>query len=397
MLTPATPARTGNGLAMRLGQFLEALTRICDVDLIVAPVCGSATSEQLRWPRQLGSHVQVLDVDETLDSHFALVMQVRDPAARAEAFARYGLPSLASRLSTAAAARCRDLTAGRDYALVHASRSYCAPLAMALAGPHSVLTLDLDEDDGRVFRGLAALAAKRGRHAESRWSLLEAEAFDRLSRTLPPGFTRVWASSPVDAARLGASAVMPNAIEMPAPAGRRDDGRTLLFVGSLGYQPNADAVDWFVRSVWPRIRRERGLRFRGVGPDAAESVRRLGWKPGVDIAGWQADLRASYAEATLCVAPLRVGAGARIKLLEAAAHGLPIVSTTIGAEGLGLDDGRHLWLADTAAEFASTIEEALARPAEARRRAGQARSWVARHFDRNAVVGRLAAEFAALL
>lgn len=406
MLAPAMPARLGGGLAMRLGQFLEALTAAFAVDLVVAPIFGAVTSESRSWPERLGARVRVLDVAETLDTHFGLIMRMTDPERRAEAFARYGLPSLMARLATTAALRCRELLQGEAYDLIHASRSYCAPLAIALAkagaaGPAPRLTLDLDEDDGRVFRGLAKIAAGRGEDRTSRWNLLEARAFERLVPAVAPAFDRVWLSSPFDAASLrgcspqGEPAVTPNSIGAVTRPRRRDDGRTLLFVGSLGYEPNEDAVAWFIRSIWPRL--PHGLRFRIVGPGASEGIRRLGRTRGVEVVGWAPDLRSSYETATLCIAPLRVGAGTRIKLLESAAHGLPIVSTTLGAEGLGLTDGRHLWLADTPGGFAAAIGDALSHPLERARRAHAASGVVTRDFDRTATIRRLAEAFRALL
>lgn len=408
MLAPAMPSNRGNGLAMRLGQFVEALTRGFDVDLIVAPVAGTVTPEGRRWAESLGARVDVLEPRDMLDTHLALVMQVADPEARAMAFARLGLPSLAARLSTTAALRCREIVAGRDYDLIHASRSYCAPLALALGrraggGHRPVLTLDLDEDDERVFSGLAALADRRGPARAGDWRRLEAQAFGRLTRSSIPRFDRVWVSSPADAARLRPTPpgpglkVVPNSIAMGRRFLRRDDGRTLMFVGSMGYEPNEDAAAWFLGAIWPRLRAAAGLRVRVVGSNPTDRLRRLGRQAGVEIVGWAPDLHRHYAEATLCIAPIRVGAGTRIKLLEATAHGVPIVSTSLGAEGLGLKNGQHLWLADTPRRFAAAIDEALSRPVERARRSLAARAWVGRHFDRPAVVARLATAFRALL
>ena len=396
MIAPAMPVRQGNGMAMRLGQFLEAMAREFEVDLIVAPVAGAVTAEGARWAESFAGRVSVLDTQATLDTHLALIMQVADPEERAQAFARFGLPSLAARLTTTAALRCREVTSGRGYDLIHASRSYCARLALSLGDGRQVFSLDLDEDDERVFSALAAIDARHGQEEASAWRRLEARAFGQLVKATVPRFDRVWVSSPTDAARLGGLTVTPNSIEAAPRPQRRDDGRTLLFVGSLGYEPNEDAVAWFLSAVWPRLR-TAGLRLRVVGPDAPERLRRMSRRSGVELVGWAADLRPHYEAATLCIAPVRAGAGTRIKLLEAAVHGVPIVSTTLGAEGLGMADGRHLWLADTSARFATSIEDALSRPSERRRRARTARAWIAKHFDRAKVVARLAAEFRSLL
>ena len=209
-------------------------------------------------------------------------------------------------------------------------------------------------------------------------------------------------SSPVDGAALRARlaldnlAVLPNGVAPPATRPRRDDGRTLLFVGSLGYAPNCDALRWFVAEIWPRLRR-KNLRLRVVGPNAPASLRRLGRRRGAEMLGWVADLRSVYETASLVIAPLRIGAGTRIKLIEAAMARTPIVSTSLGARGLELRDGRDLWLADRPAAFAAAIDAALDHPDERDRRARNARGAAARAFLRPALVAKAAAAFRALL
>lgn len=398
MIAPAMPVRQGNGMAMRLGQFLQALACDFEVDLIVAPVAGMITVEGARWAQSVAARLSVLDTEATLDTHLALIMQLADPEERADAFARLGLPSLSGRLSTTAILRCREIIGNQAYDLIHASRSYCARLALGLRNSRPAFSLDLDEDDERVFSAIATLDALRGRAEFSAWRHLEARAFKNLVDAAIPHFDRVWVASAVDAARLGGLAVIPNAIEAVPRPQRRDDGRTLLFVGSLGYEPNEDAVEWFLSAVWPRLRTSGPpLQLRIVGPDASEGLRLVAREAGAEIVGWAENLRAQYETSTLSIAPVRAGAGTRIKLLEAAVHRVPIVSTTLGAEGLGMEDGCHLWLADNPADFSAAIEQALSRPAERLRRARAARAWVAEHFDRGVVVAHLAAEFRALL
>jgi glycosyltransferase involved in cell wall biosynthesis len=104
-----------------------------------------------------------------------------------------------------------------------------------------------------------------------------------------------------------------------------------------------------------------------------------------------------YSMATIAIAPIRAGAGCRIKLVESALHGVPAVATSLGAEGLGLRHGRHLWLADSRPAFIKAVLEALDRPEERRRRARAARAHIKAAFDRDAAVARLADGFLELL
>lgn len=406
MLAPAAPSLTGNGLAMRLGLFLETLAQVGDVDLAVVPIFGPVGPAAIHWAESLAARVCILDPAGAVDTHFELISRVKDPQARAQAFALYGKPSLASRLPFSFFARAVELLKGQDYDLLHAGRSYCAPLALALAEAFArrpALTLDLDEDDSRVHDGLATLAGVRGRSAARQWELLEAEGYRRLIAASAPRFDRVFVSSPADAASLRGSAnlrelgLVPNAVARAEFVRRRDDGRTLLFVGALGYEPNRDAVAWFLSNVWRRLPRRADLRLRVVGADAPPSLRRLAAQPGVEMLGWVSDLRACWETATLSIAPIRVGAGTRIKLLESALHGVPIISTTLGAEGLGLKSGRDCWLADSAQDFAAAVLDALARPRERERRAGAARALATREYTRDRVVMQQASTFCALL
>ena len=164
--------------------------------------------------------------------------------------------------------------------------------------------------------------------------------------------------------------VIPNVYSAPAsPAGRPGvgDPPTLSLVGTLHYPPNADAARFMVRCVLPEIRRQLpSAQLRLVGrpdPAAADLVR----APGVVATGWSTDLAAELSRADVSVVPVRFGSGTRIKILEAFAHRIPVVSTTIGAEGLDITHGCELLLADDPALFAYACITALT-DSELRRR-----------------------------
>ena len=128
----------------------------------------------------------------------------------------------------------------------------------------------------------------------------------------------------------------------------------ILIQGSLQYRPNADGVEFFARDVMPKIRRKlpgaKLVTAGAIDPDVADSLARY---PGLECLGFVERMEDVLAEADLVVAPLRLGGGTRIKILEAFAHSIPVVATTVGAEGLEVRSGRDLLIADTADELAA--------------------------------------------
>lgn len=137
----------------------------------------------------------------------------------------------------------------------------------------------------------------------------------------------------------------------------------LLFTGKMDFRPNVDAALWFGEQVLPLIRAHRpGTTFAIVGQRPHARLEGLRSKPGVTITGYVADVRPYIAGATVYVAPLRVGGGTRLKLLEAMAMGKAIVSTTVGAEGFPVGNGQELVLADDPAEFAQATLDLLENP-----------------------------------
>lgn len=187
---------------------------------------------------------------------------------------------------------------------------------------------------------------------ERRWKAWERSATQRCDRVI--------VCSDLDRDRVGGrAAVIPNCYPVAhPPAGRDhspDDPLRIGFVGLLDYQPNFDAVRWFATEVLPRIRRiDRGATFEVIGL-GSPAVQRLGRLPGVRLHGFVDDLGEALCTLSVLVAPVRFGGGTRFKILEGFAHEIPIVSTTIGSEGLGIRDGEHLLVRDEPADFARAV------------------------------------------
>lgn len=179
-------------------------------------------------------------------------------------------------------------------------------------------------------------------------------------------------------------AVAPNVVDVdsytPVFPG---DGSTVLYLGGMDWYPNRDAVEFFVSEILPELRTlVPGAKFVVAGRSPSEEFRRrFAGVPQVEFTGTLADIRAEIARAAVCVVPLRIGSGTRLKILEAAAMGKPIVSTRLGAEGLDFADGQELLLADDPRHFGRAVAGLLA-DASQRRALGQAaRRRVERRYD----------------
>jgi glycosyltransferase involved in cell wall biosynthesis len=181
----------------------------------------------------------------------------------------------------------------------------------------------------------------------------------------------------VDASYYSAKEIAEASRRTGAPGSKK----TILFVGSMNYHANIDAVIWFSRTAWPEIARDHpDLYFTIVGRDPAPAVRALA-SDRIHITGTVDDVRPFYASAAVAVAPLRSGSGTRLKILEAMAAGVPVVSTRLGAEGIEVQDDVHLLLADSGPEIAAAVRR-IAWSAETRDRLSQAgRALVSRVYE----------------
>jgi len=164
----------------------------------------------------------------------------------------------------------------------------------------------------------------------------------------------------------------------------------LVFTGTMDFRPNVDAVLWFARKVLPRVRAQApGAHLFVVGQRPHRRLDGLRSDPAVTLTGWVEDVRPYIAQAAVYVAPLRIGGGTRLKLLEAMAMGQAVVATRLGAEGYPVTDARELLLADTPADFTAAVVTLLRAP-ERRAELGQtARAFVERLYDWRVIVPRV--------
>jgi len=174
----------------------------------------------------------------------------------------------------------------------------------------------------------------------------------------------------------------------PDAAAPRDDH--LVFTGAMDWRPNQDAVVYFVNRVFPLLRAEfPALQVTLVGREPPRHVLDLGRTDGVTVTGTVDDVRPYIAQAAVYIVPLRVGGGSRLKILEALAMKKAVVSTSVGAEGLELDGGRHLELADTTEQFAQTVSKLLRDPERRRQLGEDGRKLVEERYGWDAIAAKL--------
>jgi glycosyltransferase involved in cell wall biosynthesis len=331
-VSPVVPALTGNGLAMRAGATLRALARLFRVTLLIAPHYGAPDA---------------------------------------------GLPEEIA----AACERVVRITAGdrlptrRRFDVVHVYGLAAWPDAAPWLRRAGEKHLDLPDLESVTQRRLMRLARETGRDDAAHRAEAAAARAQALEDSALSQFDRIYVSSAIDRQTLlkrddGSAEVivLPNTLPLPTttPFPPPDRGSfVLLFVGTLGYAPNEDALQHFGASILPRIQAgaDRPVTLRIVGVGAGPAVRRLAGQAGVEVIGEVDDVAPWYRDAHLAVVPLRAGGGTRIKILEAFAQRRPVVTTTLGIEGISAEDGRHAFIADEPGPFATACLRLLNDPA----------------------------------
>ena len=163
----------------------------------------------------------------------------------------------------------------------------------------------------------------------------------------------------------------------------------ILFIGSMGYAPCVDAILYFCQQILPRVERVLGpIEVWVVGANPSPEVLKLSSKS-VHVTGQVEDVVPYYERSAIAIVPLRAGGGTRLKILEAMALGRPVVSTSIGCEGLDVIDERQLLIADTPEQFAEKIVRLLTDKALYQQLTAKARQFVVTKYDWDLIAGQL--------
>jgi glycosyltransferase involved in cell wall biosynthesis len=371
-----------------------------------------AVTSELPWPLDTGGHLRTFHLLRALAGRFRVRLVAAAPAGQDEAIAALQAQGIVVRPAIVAPrARWREAlragaaaVRGEPYVFYrrHDRRAVRAALRAEVAGePPDGLYLDhLDSlvfrpilgsapwviDLHNVYSCLARRAAdqQRGRWAR-RYLRREATLLERMERRAAHAAAALLVVSEEDRrhfAALGAGdrrvVVVPNGVDCAAyealPLGRPQGTPVLLYVGAMSWDPNVRAAQFLAGTVLPLVRaRYPDARLRLVGRDPTAEVRALGRWPGVEVTGTVPDVVPYLRAAHVLAVPLEAGGGTRLKILEAFAAGLPVVSTPVGCEGLRVAHGEHLVIAGRD-HFAAELLALLNDPARATRLAERARA-----------------------
>ncbi|WP_210491583.1 glycosyltransferase family 4 protein [Patulibacter sp. SYSU D01012] len=224
---------------------------------------------------------------------------------------------------------------------------------------------------------------------------IEAQRFRRFDARTLRAFDLLLAMSELDRHILARvsdrpSAVVPNGVDTGALRAAPLPGTpTVLFTGTFGYAPNAEALRWLLTEIWPRIRaRVPAAELLVVGRGVPDEIAALAGE-GVTLAGFVPEMQPWFDRAQVVLVPMRSGGGTRLKVLDGLASGRPLVSTTMGAMGVDVTDGQDVLLADGADAFADATARVLGDPALAARLGAAGRGLAERVYDWGAIGGRL--------
>ena len=387
-----------------------------------------AVTSELPWPLASGGHLRTYHLLASLARRFDVRLVVpssADEAGGRAALARAGIfvraVPIGSRHALGEGWRIAEAAVRRDpYVLYGRHRRRAVRRALrdeATAAPPDVLYLDhLDSylyagiapgapvviDMHNVYSTLAARAGCEATGAARRWYLrAEAALLQRKETAAARSAHTVFSCSDEEAGYFrtrGASrvAVVPNGVDTqayPWPPARMASAPTVLsvlFIGALDWTPNVSAARFLAEQVMPAVRaRVPGATLAIVGRRPTAEVLALADPGRVEIAADVPDVRPYWQRASLLAVPLEAGGGTRIKIVEAFAAGVPVVSSPIGCEGIAGRDGEHLLIAPRDA-FADAVTAVLTDPGAAAARAGAARQLAERHYDWWAIGARAA-------
>ena len=264
----------------------------------------------------------------------------------------------------ASLAQAHQDLAGGGYDVLVADEICMTPYAELFPNsPRVVLRQKVD------FQHYREMAQSRPWGADKLLDSLEAAKLRRYERAKMPLYDAFVACTEADATVIRHDVpempylVVPNGADLSAFSTSTQATTTdpvLLYVGAMHYYPNIDAVRYFFETMHDRIREAvPNVQVQIVGHSPPQDIQELSRQPGIQVTGSVSDVRPYYNSAMVFVVPLRLGGGTRLKIIEAMAMGLPVVSTSVGAEGLDLRDGQDILLADEPTAFADATVRLL--------------------------------------
>lgn len=280
------------------------------------------------------------------------------------------------------------LTARQAFDAIHADQLSTALYALAQAAPRRVL------DQHNAVWTIVNRLAQNQTFAPKRWLLRrETALLKRHEAAMNQAFDQVLTVTDQDRRALEFAGAPPRAplLTIPIcidpdtfqPIARNADAQHIGCVGGMFYPPNVDGILWFARHVLPQVWQEfPQTKFYVIGARPARELTRLGENDArIVVTGYVADPTPLLQDVAVFVVPLRAGGGMRVKILDAWARALPVVTTRIGCEGIALQDGENALLADEPADFARATRALLRDRARAEQLARNGRAWVVARYN----------------
>ena len=390
-LSPTVPFPLTDGGRIRVFNLLKQIAVKNEVTLLALET-QTTDADGVAELRQLGIQVHLVPNAPTLPRvSFGTLVKAflkRQPIT----VARYDIPAYRQKF--------RELIATQTFDLVHYEMFH---IAQFHTETHLPGVLSQQNVDSAIWRRLCSETANP-LYKFAYWT--QQLAFQRYERVLSPKFDAVTCTSDIDAAVFqqhcteNAIEIIPNGVDIThyRPDFTTEAPAHLIYIGSMDWYPNEDAVAFFADEVLPWIQEKvPDVAFSIVGGNPSARVQKLAERDGIIVTGRVPEIKPYFAKATVFVVPLRIGSGTRLKILEALAMGKAIVSTTVGAEGLDLKDSMEIFIADEPTAFADAVTRLLT-DAQLRRRIGEnGRSRVEQDYDWRSIGEKLHALYTKIL
>lgn len=386
LLSPHVPAIAGHGASMRIGSHLEILSRYYRVHLhILIHEGGSPTQIDENFIKNHTTSFYIWKIAHTKTPD-SLLTGFLDAIKHYPRLIREYPNDLGNKIY-----HC--IPKGEDVARIHCYRLGLSAIGEGIAKkigiPLSQLVIDLDDYESEsAMRTLKQQRDIQGRVLTT-FSRIDILKIARYENYAARQFGTLFLCSETDrkkftANNIGAKVhVVPNGYRIPEkklPSSSREN-KTILFVGSLNYQANIDAIEYFASAVWSVYLCKSGYKMTIAGREAPDSLRKLCQHYKIDLVSDPPEIEPLYRDSALLVVPIRIGGGTRIKILEAFGYGRPVVATRIGAEGIEVEDGVHLLLADEPQAIAKACMQILNDPEAAEKLTNAGRQLVEKSYS----------------
>jgi glycosyltransferase involved in cell wall biosynthesis len=354
-VTPVLPCITGPGISIRAYNNLKALATEYEIDLLIIKLSGFKKTALDPKVQEL-CHDIIIHTIKPIEYFFKKGMSI------------LSWPNKPRELLFVTANRLKEIDQSilkTQFDMIHVFRIYMVPYVQNVLDINSrqYLQLDMDDIESITRRRMSKLYEINGELRASRRVEREADQYEELERYMLPLFDQICLCSEIDKHKIAEKykynrvKVVPNIIAIPKT--REMEYKSIpfnfLFVGLLRYYPNRDAVTYFCDKILPIIKKHapRTFSLKVVGMDApAKFAYYLSTFSEVELIGAVADTGPIYECSNAVVIPIRAGGGTRIKALEAFAYRKPVISTSIGIEGISAAHEQHVLIGDTAEDFA---------------------------------------------